>query len=517
VQDAAGSRQFTYAEFWARVERGAAALKERGLAPGDRVLIALPSGPGWMPALLAVSHADLVSVPIPGDTPPDRARLAAMFTGVKAWIGASVQGELSSALAHVPRITPEELEGEQSRVDSLRAAIADHRASGRDSSATAVLVFTSGSTTRPRAVALSHAGIRANLRALLAARQAVPDEALLSTLPPSHAYELVAGQLAPLAAGARIVYGGVALPNRLIDAIRTQGITRVALVPALFELLVYDVIGTLTASGDADASWHDLPVPALAARLNGFDDQAAARLRRAVRRVIGDSLQTIVIGGAAVHPAWSAVLGSVGIALDVGYGLTEAGPVVAMGRAQECPPGSVGRPLAGVDVRIGADGEILVRTEAVMQGYAGDADATAAAIEDGWLRTGDRGRIDPNGFLFVTGRIKEAMVTSAGETIYPEEVEPYFRSPLFAEWAVVPARGPDGNDRPTLVVVPADPVADETAIRQRIASLNAAAPAGFRIAEAVVRYEPLPRTAVGKIRRRVLADTLAQTRATRAT
>ena len=118
------------------------------------------------------------------------------------------------------------------------------------------------------------------------------------------------------------------------------------------------------------------------------------------------------------------MLQSIGIALDVGYGLTEAGPVVAMGRASECPPGRSVVALPGVEVRIADDGEMLVRSQSLMQGYAGDAAGTAAALNDGWLRTGDRGRLDADGFLFIQGRIKEAMVTSAGETIYPDEIEP---------------------------------------------------------------------------------------------
>ena len=126
-----------------------------------------------------------------------------------------------------------------------------------------------------------------------------------------------------------------------------------------------------------------------------------------------------------------------------------------MGRAGDCPAGSVGRALPGVEIRVADDGEILVRSQSIMEGYAGDADATAAALVDGWLRTGDRGRLDADGFLFIQGRIKEAMVTSAGETIYPDEIEPAYGSPLFTDVAIVPMPDDRGNDVPTLVVVPA--------------------------------------------------------------
>jgi long-chain acyl-CoA synthetase len=357
-------------------------------------------------------------------------------------------------------------------------------------------------------VALSHRNLLANLRALAAARQPVTDEAVLSTLPPSHAYELVAGQLAPLAAGARVVYAGVPLPNRVLDAMRRERITRVVLVPALFEALVRDVIDGLASKGVVDPECRVLSAGELAAHVRGLTPEDLVRLRGAIRDRVGDALHAIVIGGAATNPSWAEVMTALGIHLDAGYGLTEAGPVVAMGRSGECPPGSVGRPLQGVRVRISEDGEVLVHSESIMKGYAGDRAGTEACLDDGWLRTGDRGFLDAGGFLFITGRIKEAMVTSAGETIYPDEIEPYFASPFFAELAVVPAPGEHGNDRPTLVVVPADPGADVATLKQAAARLNAAAPVRLRVSNVIVRTEPLPRTAVGKIRRRALADAL---------
>ena len=502
LQDATGSRVVTYRDLWARVDRGAAALRTRGLPTGARILLALPSGIDWMPAFLAIVHAGLAAVPIPADTPGDRARLAGIFTGARAWIGDEADCERALALAPLPRLVVADLE------NTPGAPMDDGAA---NATATAVLVFTSGSTARPRAVALSHQNLLANLRGLFAARQAVPNEAVLSTLPPSHAYELVAGQLAPLAAGARVVYAGVPMPNRVIETIRTQRITRLALVPALFEALAREVIDGLVTSGAADPRCRDASVRDLAARVRAMPNDDRARVSYSIRERIGDALHAIVIGGAATNPAWAEVLTGVGIHLDVGYGLTEAGPVVAMGRAGQCPAGSVGRPLDGVLVRIAQDGEVLVKSASIMEGYAADPAATEACFEDGWLRTGDRGRLDAAGFLFITGRIKEAMVTSAGETIYPDEVEPFFASPLFAELAVVPAPGDDGNDWPTLVVVPADPLVDAMAVRRAAAALNAAAPARLRVSGVIVQTEPLPRTAVGKIRRRAIAESITRT------
>ena len=495
LEDSTGSR-VSYAELWSAVERGAAVLRSKGLEPGDRILLAAETGPDWMTAFLSISHAGLVVVPIPVTTPEPLVRLVIQFAGVRA----SVRNRITADGAPDLQVRGEaELHARAGQARPLRSP---------DSSTTAVLVFTSGSTSRPRAVALSHAALRANLRSLQAVRAAAPDEALLSTLPPSHAYELVAGQLAPLAVGARVVYAGTPLPNRLVDAIRTRSITRMLLVPALFEALVHEVIDGLIPAGLVDNSCRHFVPRDLAACVRRLSPDALARLRAAVRERIGPSLRNVTLGGAASNPAWDAVLAAMEIDLDVGYGLTEAGPVVAMGRATECPAGSVGRPIPGVEVRIGMDDEVLVRTDAAMEGYAGDVPATAAAFEGQWLRTGDRGWLDDSGFLFITGRIKEAMVTASGETIYPDEIEPYYQSPLFAELAVVPVTGADGNDEPTLVVVPAGTAIDEGTIRRAVDALRAAAPARLRVSGFICWRLPLPRTAVGKIRRRALADEL---------
>ncbi len=145
-----------------------------------------------------------------------------------------------------------------------------------------------------------------------------------------------------------------------------------------------------------------------------------------------------------------------------------------------------------------------------MRGYWKAPQETAAALAEGWLRTGDRGRLDDDGHLFITGRLKEAMVTSAGETIYPEEAEPYYKSPLFAELCVTALSGEQGNDLPTLFVVPATPDVPDQDLEEAFVDLRASAPARLRVVRMVRLSGPLPRTATGKVRRRALAQGFAQ-------
>jgi long-chain acyl-CoA synthetase len=491
----AGGGSLTYDALCGAVERGARRLRAAGLDRGDRVVLTVSPRAEWAAALFAVLDAGLVAVPLPPGVDAERVRGIAAFAGARATV-ADAAGAEPRTFAVADLLAPD-----------APAAAVDRRPSRDDP---ALLVFTSGSTSAPRAVELTHGNVLADVEALLAVRRVAPGDALLSMLPPSHMFELVAGTLAPLACGARIVYPGAPLPNRLVAALRDERITHALAVPALVDALFREVRAGLERAGLADDA-SDLSPEAAAQRLRGDSPAELAAVRAAVREAIGPAFATLMVGGAAASPAWAEVLAAVGIRLDVGYGLTEAGPIVSVGFAAECPAGSVGRALPGVGVRIGDANEILVRGPNVMRGYFRDAETTRAAFADGWLRTGDVGRLDADGFLFVDGRIKEVMVSATGETVYPEEMEACYASPLFAERFVVPVPGADGNDLATLVVRPADPRTAEGEVRGEAARLRAAAPARLRWARIVVLGgEPVPRTATGKVRRRALGAEIAR-------
>ncbi len=491
----------TYAQMSDRVRRGASALRQRGLAPGDRVLLTAPAGPDWLVTFFSILHADLVAVPIPDAVGAPLVAAVAAHTRARLCVVGDGQPALVTMFGQVPSVTTTELLTSTEPDEERRCDASADRLR--------LLAFTSGSTARPRAVELSDANILANLRSLVAARQSAEPETLLSILPPAHLYELVVGQLAPLVVGGSVVYAGTMLPNRLVDALREHDITRVLVVPALLEALCREVMSDLIDRGVVPDSCQRGGAVSIAMKIRRLTASDRDRLVCAVRNRIGGCLRGVGLGGAAIGPGWPDTLALLGIDLDVGYGLTEAGPLVSLGWASSCPAGSVGRPLPGVSVHIDEAGEILVRSEGVMRGYFGDAGASAEAIDNGWLRTGDRGHLDRDGFLFIAGRLKEVIVTAAGETLHPEEIEPYYASKAFAEHCVVPMRGPDGNDRPALVVVPRHPGAGPEAIDREFGELRAAAPARYRVAAMVCRAEPLPRTLLGKLKRRELGAALS--------
>lgn len=505
LEATSGGGSLTYSQLWDRVQQAANALRLRGLDRSSRVLLTVPAAPDWLVAFFSILHADLVVVPIPDAIGPPLVAAVAAHTGARLCIVGPQQTALRRVLGSVTCVTVGEL-SEAGGLGNQAGGLGEQSALRTDE--LAILAFTSGSTARPRAVEISHANVLSNLRALLAARQSSEPETVLSMLPPAHLYELVVGQLAPLVIGGRVVYAGALLPNRLLNAIRDHGITRALTVPALLDALCREMLAALVDRGIVRPACLESSAVGIAMKLAQHSTEERERIRRAVRMQIGETFRAVGLGGASIGPGWPDVLALVGIGLDVGYGLTEAGPLVTLGLAPDCPPGSVGRALPGITIRIDQRGEVLVRSEGTMRGYWGDLGATAAALEDGWLHTGDRGMLDAAGHLYILGRLKEAMVTAAGDTLHPEEIEPYYSSRFFAEHCVVPMRGPDGNDLPALVIVPHAAETSDDEIEREFAELRAAAPPRYRVATMVRRNAPLPRTLLGKLKRRELGQTL---------
>lgn len=473
-------------------------LLAAGAQSGDRVILFCESRPEWMAAMFGIWGLGITVVPLPFDTVPENLAAVFHFTGA-AFVVTSGRGR-NILPEGLPVLLVEELtKGDSSVFPEADADIA-------------LLGFTSGSTARPRAVELSAANLLANLKGLLALRSTAPESNFLSLLPPAHLFELVVGQLGPLACGATIVYSETLLPNRVIETLKREHISGAIVVPGLLRMVFMDLVSELIHDGLLPSEFLDRSTSETAEWLeNKCDAATLSQLRQRARERIGGELEMLVVGGAACDPHWAALARALNIRMEFGYGLTEASPVVSLEDTACCPAGSVGKALPGVDIRISEQGEILVRGANVMGGYFKDPEQTRQTLVDGWLHTGDKGEIDGDGWLFVRGRLKEAMVTEAGDTIYPEDVEPYYGCPLFREFCVVPFADGHGNDHPVLCVVAESEQTEPDELVATFNRLRARAPSRFRVDRMLRLDHSLPRTASGKIQRRALAQTL-QTR-----
>jgi len=339
---------------------------------------------------------------------------------------------------------------------------------------TAVILYTSGTTGRSKGAMLSHHNIVSNVRASVGHFGLDSSIHTLSFLPINHVFELVLGIHLPLYLGGT-VYFAESL-KKLGDNLAEVKPTFLLGVPAVYRLLLGRIMRGIGEKPLA-RTLFSLPLtrPVIA---------------RKVRRALGEG--TIFIsGGAALDPEIAKGLQALGIAIYQGYGITETSPVITAESPGRTRLGSVGRALEGVEVKIEApneagEGEIMVRGPGVMQGYYKNPQATEEVLQNGWYRTGDLGRIDPDGVLSICGRVKNLIVTANGKNVYPEEVEnELLKSPFVAE-AMVYGHKVDGvAEEVHAIIYPDQEALDDHARQKRLARLSQ------QDVEALIRAEVL--------------------------
>jgi long-chain acyl-CoA synthetase len=335
------------------------------------------------------------------------------------------------------------------RVASDREAQGDMPSPSIDSDALAAIVYTSGTTGRPKGVMLSHRNVVSNVYAVLATVPVFGRDVFLSFLPLSHTFERTVGYYLPMAVGATVVFAR-SIPLLMAD-LATVRPTALVSVPRIYER----VYARLRANLDSRPVGRVLFGLAVSVRERQFESGAwKVRLSGAfvralwplldrvvgarVRARFGGRLRVAVSGGAPIPRLVSRTLLAVGVPLLQGYGLTEASPVVACNTPADNHPDSVGRALPGIEVKIGAQDELLVRGPSVMVGYWKRPEETGRVLEpDGWLHTGDQARLD-DGRIVLEGRLKDIIVTSTGEKIAPVDLESaILADPVFEQVMVI--------------------------------------------------------------------------------
>jgi len=443
-------RPLAWAEVARRVKDLSRGLRAQGVRPGDRVLLVSENRPEWFIADFAIMAAGAITVPAyTTNLPSDHRHVLTNSGAVLALVStAALARRLFPALAEAPdcrAVACLDDPGDTSsarpvlRWAALEAAGAELPDDVAESVArirrtdTAIFIYTSGTGGVPKGVMLSHGNILSNCAAAydLLVSLGLGDEVFLSFLPLSHSYEHTAGLCFPMSIGAQIYYAESV--ESLLTNLAEARPTIMTAVPRL-----YETMHTRIRLGLAKQKPLQRKLFAETLRLGlkrhkegkpltlweRIKDWGLERLvRNKFRQRFGGRLKAFVSGGAALNPDIGWFFQALGLTLLQGYGQTESSPVVSANRPQLVKMPSVGPALAGVTVRIAADGEILVRGELVMQGYWQDPDATAHAIRDGWLHTGDIGHIDADGCIFITDRKKDILVLSGGDNVSPARVE----------------------------------------------------------------------------------------------
>lgn len=496
----AGTR--TFGELVRTARRIAARIgKER--AGGSTVGLMAANGPTWVEGFWGIVAAGMTVMPI--DIQASNEELRSMIEkGACHLVLADAQ-----RIERLRRIVPEctTISLETAREES------EEGITPGGSAETAVLAFTSGTTGTPKAVPLSHANLLSNVQALLAERIVGPDDRALIPLPLHHAYPLTAGMLTVLAAGATMVFPEGLSGPQLVAALHEGRVTALVGVPRLYAALVAGVYAEAARRGGRGARLFPVLLAAASFCRRRLGLPVGRPLFRAVRQRVGSELRLLVSGGAALSFEVEAALLGLGFEVLTGYGLTETSPILTFNRAGRSRIGCAGEPLPGVRLRIAhADsegvGEIEATGSSVFSGYRDDPAASETTFTpDGWFRTGDLGRLDTGGRLFIMARAKETIVLSSGKKVDPESIEAaYGGDPVIREIAVF-----GRDDRLVAVVVPdeeairrAGAFRPEGLIRDALQTKARTLPSYLRLAGFAVTRQPLPRTQLGKLRRHQL-------------
>jgi long-chain acyl-CoA synthetase len=457
---ASGQRSpINYRELRDSALRAGRLLQARGVKPGDRVLLIAENSPAWAIAYFAIQYAGAVAVPLDHqiaaeELPPisriAQPRAALLSAECKRRLGTSVR-DIADGIVELELV-------ELQRPFMMRAPAPPAPIVERKSLAS--IVFTSGTTGMPKGVMLTHANFTAEVAMLSRVFKLGGEDTVLALLPLHHTFEFTCGMLLPLASGARIVYplgvDAASLSRTLADVQPTALIG----VPALWEAIHRRITDGVEERGPFFHAAFDR-LRDLNRRLDqDYHLNLGSLMFRPAIAALGGKLRLAVSGGAALPQRVAHFFNDIGIRLLEGYGLTEAAPVLSTARPEDpLIAGAVGQPLHGVELRLadGGDGEgigeILARGPNVMSGYYHNQAATDEVLKDGWLHTGDLGRFDDDGRLYIVGRAKDVIVDSGGNNIYIDELEElYGHLSYIKELAVVGLKVGEGEQVAALVV-----------------------------------------------------------------
>lgn len=491
------ARTFSGSDFVQLIYGACRALETRGVSKGDVVAIWAPNSAGWIAAGLACHLKGIILAPLDSLISAKEALEQAAASKAKlVLIDAAARQEFEGRIPtlEIDRITPVADAPELPELED---------------SAPLALFRTSGTTGTPKSFYLTQGNLGWNARTISRSGLLDASDRVLMPLPMHHVYPWITAVLTSVTLGARIILPESPSGPHIAEALKLCPPTLIVGVPRLYDAMLLGIQSRAASKGK------------LAARLVGMLTALSIRLRRLtggrighqllapLRRTIGRDLRMLISGGANLTAETTETLEAFGWDVRSGYGLAETAASVC-GPISAKRAGSVGKPLDGCELRIDAPaadgvGEILLKGPSLFSGYLNNPEANRTAFTpDGFFRTGDLGRIDEDGFLFVTGRIKERIVLAGGDKVFPEDVErAYLAIPQIGEIAVLERNG----DLVALVVPNMAEVGKfETidpydAIRVGLGSVATSLPSTWRLSGFALSRDPLPRTRLGKLRR----------------
>ncbi len=518
--------RLTYRQFKEMALPLAGALQDRGFAAGSRAAIIMTNQSKWLVSAYAIFYCGGVLVPLDYKlTGREHLQLLAHSHAEVLIVEYHLWRAMAQAEGFQDRKVKTVLVTEAPAGADLCGALRweEFRGSGepafvpRARKDWASIVYSSGTGGRPKGCVMTHENYLEQCLSLTAWYPFWPGVRYLSILPTNHAIDFMVGFIGPFVCGAAVVHLRTLRPEYVREAFPRYKITYMALVPMVLKNLERGLRARF-----ADLPPHRRFVLDCLIALNRSLTRKRPSLKlsrlllRQVHQAFGGELRALFVGGAFIEPATLQFFYDLGIPVANGYGLTEAGTAVTLNDFNPFRADTVGRPLPGMEVRIvnpDADGvgQVAVRSKTVMSQYLDDPELTAETIMDGWLMTGDLGRVDGAGHLQLFGRVKNMVVTEGGKNVYPEDIETAFEGLAVKELCVFAANyiWPQRSlaEEKLVIVLGPEPGQEFTpALREEMTARNRRLPDYKRVSGYLVWNQDFPRTASMKIKRNVLAE-----------
>jgi long-chain acyl-CoA synthetase len=532
--------RLTYDELQRRVEEAAARMHTLQIHKGDRVLLYADNQPEWGVAYLAA--VSLGAVVVPTDRQLREEDVLAMARYVEAQAILTSESAYSTFSGDTRRATEAPLflninagcapfsepEAPARNGANPSLTLRAHHSSLVGPDDLASIIFTTGvHSSDPRPVMLTHRNFVSNVMGVVQLLPPRASDNFISVLPLHHALEFTGGFLVPLYVGATVTYCDTLRSRVILDTMRETHATTLIGVPRVFQILHDAIRRQVSQRGRRARLWFDTMkvVSKLVRALTGRD--VGRRLFARVHQELGGQLRAFVSGGAALAPQIFDHFTAMGFELCEGYGLTESGPIATANPLGAARKGSVGLPLPGVEVNVVSPdergvGEVVLRGPNVTPGYYRNPEASERVLRDGWLHTGDVGYLDRDRYLYLTGRIKDIIVTAAGKNVYPEEVEHLYSGlPQVEQLCVVGVWEEEVlGETIHAVVVPnregLHAPSFEGRVRQAVQDRSRTLPSYQRLQRVHIVEQELPRNALGVIDRpRVKQELLQRLRSSR--
>ena len=423
----------TYAEVGRRIEKVQEILTCAGLHAGDKVALLSSNMPNWGVCYFAVTSAGMVAVPILPDFSGEELDMIIAHSEAKALL---VSDRLFT------KLSKQTIERLNVVVRTKNLGVIAQRVRGEGTMAVpkpddlAVIIYTSGTTSKPKGVMLTHAALCAQVGISSSIFPVLPDDVFLSVLPLSHTYECSIGMIYPFSMGARVVYlDRPPTASALMPALRAVRPSVMLIVPLIIEKIYrHQVLAKFNSNG----FWRTLYKV-------GFLRRYLHRVAgKKLLKLFGGRLRFLGIGGAKLDGGAEKFLLEAKVPYAIGYGLTETAPLLAGAAPSQVRLGSTGPQAPGVQLRLEninpdtRQGEVVALTPSVMLGYFKNPEATKEVFtDDGWFRTGDLGEFDKDGWLYIKGRLKNMIVGPGGENIYPEDIETVLNSHVYIADSIV--------------------------------------------------------------------------------